>query len=213
MAAERIFAVIEVDRFQAVQPDHTVKFLQHIVQMIHDIISAVADMAGVETDAELFLPFGAVDDLPQLFKAAPDLAAFARHGLQQNRRVLFRRQNAVEQLRDQPDARFYPLLDMAARVTIIISARDRFQPPEVILHDLKCKVARMLVRRTGIERIRRMRHNHRDPVFRSKADKGRFVRRVGFFCRKTARIARKKLKRICTDRNGLLPHMQIPLGG
>jgi len=207
VAAERVFAVVEVDRLQARKTNRTVKLLQYTVKIVNDVITAIADVARIQTDAQLFLPLGAVDDLPQLLKRAADLAALAGHGFQQNGGVLFRRQNAVEQLHNLGDARFHVLLHMAARMKIVIGAGDRFQTPQIILHNLKREVTRMLVRRTGIQRIRRVSHNHRNTVLRSKRNKRRLVRGIRFFGSKTAWISSEELKGVCADRNGLLPHV------
>ena len=50
MAAKRILAVVDVNRLQFFPTDDPVKFLQHLVQMMDDIVTGVIDMAGIQTD-------------------------------------------------------------------------------------------------------------------------------------------------------------------
>ena len=45
--------VVKMNGIQPVQADHPVKFGEHFVQMIDNIISGVPDMTGVKTDADL----------------------------------------------------------------------------------------------------------------------------------------------------------------
>ena len=50
MAAHGVFAVVEVDGFQPFQPDDAVEFRQYIIQMFHNVISSVENMAGVHAN-------------------------------------------------------------------------------------------------------------------------------------------------------------------
>ena len=55
VGADGVFAVVEMDGFQAVQADHAVKLRQYAVQVADDVVAAVGDMAGVQADAH-FVP-------------------------------------------------------------------------------------------------------------------------------------------------------------
>ena len=73
MRAAGVLAVVEMNRTQTLQADYLVKAGQHPVQVLHQIIAPVPDMAGVQADAQLVLQLHTVDDLPQFFKAAAHL--------------------------------------------------------------------------------------------------------------------------------------------
>ena len=48
-----IQAVVEVDGTQAVEADDAVKFREHAVEVMDDVIASVPDVAGVKADAEM----------------------------------------------------------------------------------------------------------------------------------------------------------------
>ena len=54
MGTAVVLAVVEMNRGQAVQTDHTVKLCQDPVEVMHEIIARVPDVTGVQTDADLF---------------------------------------------------------------------------------------------------------------------------------------------------------------
>ena len=80
--------VVEVDGMEVGQPDHAIELVKDAVEVIDDVVAGIPDVAGIETDAELFLAVHAVDDGGELFEAASDLRALARHGFQENQRLL-----------------------------------------------------------------------------------------------------------------------------
>lgn len=43
--AAGVLAVVEVDGFEPIQPDYAVEIRQHILQVVHDVVSRVADVA------------------------------------------------------------------------------------------------------------------------------------------------------------------------
>ena len=53
VGAERSQAVIEMYRLEAVQSDNAVKFRQHPVQVIDNIVACAVDMAGIKADAQM----------------------------------------------------------------------------------------------------------------------------------------------------------------
>ena len=83
-AAQRIPAVRKMHSAQPFKADHAVKLREHTVEIIYDIVSGIEDMADIHAHAHLVAKLHPVKDFPQLFKPAADLAALARHRLQQN---------------------------------------------------------------------------------------------------------------------------------
>ena len=49
-----ILAVVDVQRFEVIQSDDTVEFSEYSIKVVDDIISGIADVAGVHTDSNLF---------------------------------------------------------------------------------------------------------------------------------------------------------------
>lgn len=65
-----------MDRFQAFKPHNTVKFRQHSVEIIHDVISGIPYMTGIHTYTHLIRKFNSVKNFPKLLKTSSDLAPF-----------------------------------------------------------------------------------------------------------------------------------------
>ena len=84
MAAKWIFTVVQMHGIQPFKPDYTVKLLQYAVEIVHDIVARVVDVARIEAHTKLVLELHAVDDGAQLLKGPPDLAALSGHGFQQH---------------------------------------------------------------------------------------------------------------------------------
>ena len=125
--APGILAVVQVDGLEAGKADYAVKFLQHAVQVSHNVVARVVDVAGVQADAHAVRALHPVEDGAQGFKGAAHLAALAGHGLQEHRRVLLRAQHLVEGLGDARDARFLTLPHVGAGMEVIECAGQQFQ--------------------------------------------------------------------------------------
>ena len=71
-----------MDHRDLVQSQHTVKLRKHTFVIIHQIISGIVHMTGVEAYPQSVLPLYSVIDLSQLFESSADLTALACHGFQ-----------------------------------------------------------------------------------------------------------------------------------
>jgi len=136
LAGKRIFAVVQVDGPQTVKAHGPLKGIQHAVQIVYQIISAVVDVAGVQTHAQKLRVLHAVNNGPQFLKSAAHLAALARHRLKKYRGGLSGPQNRVQRLRNQSNAHVEPLLDMAAGMEVIETAGEVLQPRKIVRHGI-----------------------------------------------------------------------------
>ena len=166
-------------------------------------------MAGIQADAQPVARPARVHDRAQLLEAAAHLAALARHGFQQHRRGQLGGVHLVEHPGNQPHARLRALLHMAAGVEVEHRARDVRQALEVLAHRAEGEIAHLRIRRRRVERVRRMRQDGRKGMRLHEADKRVRILPVKGLHRAAARIARKKLKRVCADLHRLLAHGQI----
>ena len=92
-----VLRVVDVHGAQAVEADHAVELVEHAVQVVHDVVAAVVNVARVQAHAHVVGKLHAVDDGGQLLERAADFRALAGHGLQQHRSGLFGAQYLVEQ--------------------------------------------------------------------------------------------------------------------
>ncbi len=67
---------------QVLKADHAVELFKHAVQVVHDVVAAVVDVARVQAYAHVIGKLHTVDDGGQLLERAADLRALACHGLQ-----------------------------------------------------------------------------------------------------------------------------------
>ena len=123
-----------MDRFQAFKPHNTVKFRQHSVEIIHDVISGIPYMTGIHTYTHLIRKFNSVKNFPKFLKTSSDLAALSRHGLQEHRGVKLRLQDLIQHLRDIGDSNLHTLLHMASRMEIVEVSGNRLHALQVIRH-------------------------------------------------------------------------------
>ena len=119
LCAAGVETVVDMNGLQAVKTDHPVKFRQHAVQTMDDVIPRVGHMAGVQTNAHLIGELYPVKDLTQLLEPAAHLRALARHGLQQHRGMDIRRQDGVQRFGDERDAGLDALSGVAAGMEIV----------------------------------------------------------------------------------------------
>ena len=57
-----------MDSFEAFKTDNPVKFVQHAIQVMDDIISAIPDVAGIKAYTQFVLEFYPVNDGPQFLE-------------------------------------------------------------------------------------------------------------------------------------------------
>lgn len=156
VCAAGVLAVVEVDGFEPIQPNHAVEIRQHVLQMIHDVVSRVADVAGVQTHAELVIQLRAVDNRAQLLECPPDFRALARHRFQQDGRFHILPQNRVEHVTNLLRRHFHALLDVAAGVKVVQIARQVVKALEVVEHGAAGEIADGGVSRAAVEGIGRV---------------------------------------------------------
>ena len=207
MAAERILAVVDVNRLQFFQTDDPVKFLQHLVQMMDDIVTGVIDMAGIQTDTHFLRQPDSVQDTAQFFKTPSYFRPFPGHGLQQHRRLLPRPHDFIEQFCNQQNPFLHSLTRMAARVKIIQIAGQIFHPPQVVLQSQPGKLPCLFLFGTGIQRVGRMGQHHRNLLLTGKFQKSFHIILIQLFRLAAAGIPGKKLKGIGADSHRLFSHM------
>ena len=191
---------------QTLQADNFIELRQYAVKIINDIIAAVKNMTGIKADAHLFVKLHLAQNSRQLLKAAANLRALACHRFQQNRSVQILVQHTVEQRRYFFYANLSSLLHMAAGMKIIHIPRHIFQHRQIALHHHLCKLQQLFVRCTGVHCIRCVCQNGRKIVLLHQSIQCRRVLRLHSLRLASARIARKKLKRIGTDRQRRLSH-------
>ena len=212
VGAHGVLAVIDVHGADAFQPHCLVKGRQHPVQVAGDIVARVADVAGVQANAQLVAQRHPVDDFPQLLKAAAHLAALARHGFQQHGGVHVRPQDGIEHGGNLLDGHLHALAHMAARMEVVQVAGGGLHPLEIVRHGAGGKLADVLLGGAAVEGIGRMGEDHIDAVLRRKGTEGRHVLLVQRLGAASPRIPSEKLKGVGPQGNRLLPHVQITLG-
>ena len=198
-------------RFQALQADNFIELRQYAVKVADDIIAAVKNMTGIKANAHLFVKLHPAQNRRQLLKAAANLRALACHSFQQNRGMQILVQHTVEQRRYFFYANLSSLLHMAAGMKIIHIPRHIFQHRQIALHHHLRKLQQLFVRCTGVHRIRCVCQKRRKIVLTHQRIQRRRVLGLHSLRLASARIARKKLKRIGTDRQRRFSHRQKAL--
>ena len=64
VGAERVFAVVDVDRGDLIQTKHFIKVCQHSLIILYDIVTRVVDMTGIQAYPQMF---GIVDTVVNCF--------------------------------------------------------------------------------------------------------------------------------------------------
>ena len=204
-----------MDGAQAAEAHDPVKPGEHAVQIVCDIVSGGKDVARIEAYAEPRVAARRIQDRGDLLERAADLAALPGHGFHKQRDI--RRCGGGERLPEQcpaqTHARCGSLPGMAARMEVVQPAGQHRQARKVIRHGHLRKLAHARIRRTGVERIWRMRHRGRKAVFALQRVKRRRIRRVNGLCAAAARVARKELERIRADGERVAPHGKIAVRG
>ena len=198
-----------MDGTQSVKTDDAVKLREHAIEVAHNVIARVPDMARIEADAKMIRELHAVDDRAQFLERPPDLRALARHRLKQHRRRLLGLQHMVELRRDKLDAALRALPDMAAGVEIIKLVRRLLHAHEVVRHHRLSKRPQIFFPRAGIHRIRRMGDNRAEGVFLHQIAQPRRIVGIDVLRLAAARIARKEGKRRSIEIERRLAHRLI----
>ena len=168
-------------------------------------------MAGVQAHAHFVSQPDPLDDRRQLLEPSADLAALARHGLEQKRRRLLGAKRLVEGGGDQVDADVDALPHVAARMHVVELAGRVLHAREVLRQRHAREIARLLGRRCRVERVGRMREDALDALLGRVRAKRRHVRRVDRLGFSAARVAREELERVGVDGHGVLRHVEIAL--
>ena len=95
---------------------------------------------------------------------------------------------------------------MAAGVEIIVVARHRFQPVEVIRHGLAGELAGPWLGRAGVDGIGRMGYDGAEMMVPHPGTEGRSIRRVKGLGPAAPGISCEKLKGVRVDGRRSLPH-------
>ena len=158
-----ILGVVDVNGAKTRSPHHTVELSQHAVEIVHDIVSGIAHMAGIEAYTQAAVQLGParthrIDNRRELFKAASHLGTLARHGLEQHARALPLKHHLTQRIGDELDAVLDALAHMGARMEVIVIARQRLHTTQVFPHRLERELACTLFSRAGVIGIGSVRH-------------------------------------------------------
>ena len=95
-----ILAVVDMEDGDLVLPDDPVKLFHDVVEMMDDVIAAVAGVAGVEADAQFITAAHSVIDAGKLLECAADLRSLSRHRLKRDETVCVSGEDFVEPFDD-----------------------------------------------------------------------------------------------------------------
>ena len=84
MAAHGIFGIIDMHGLQTFQTDHPVEFREDTVQVVHDIVSSIVHMAGVQANTQAAVILYTIQNGPELLETPANLRTLPGHGLQQH---------------------------------------------------------------------------------------------------------------------------------
>ena len=127
--------------------------------------------------------------------------------------MLLRPEHRVERRRDELDAARRTLPHMAARMEIVEIPRRRLETREIIRERLPRERPQRLLRRAGVQRIRRVRDDRPEALRAGERAKRRHILRSERLRAAAARIAREKRERIRAERDRLAPHRLVALRG
>ena len=161
-------------------------------------------MAGIQADTQVISkvrsrPLHAVDDRRELLKAAADLGALARHGLEQHRRVQRGNHRLAKRFDDELDAAFRTLPHVRTRMKIVVVPWQGLHAFEVLRHGRPSELARMLLGARQVVRIGSVGHERaKGMLVHDRLQRGR----VGHIERAhaaAARIPREERKGVGRD--------------
>lgn len=162
-------------------PHHAVELSQHAVEIVHDIVSGIAHMAGIEAYTQAAVQLGParmhrIDNRRELFKAASHLGTLACHGLEQHARALPLKHHLAQRIGNELDTALDALAHMGSRMEIIIIARQCLHTAQVFPHRFERELARTLLGRARVIRIGSMCHKRAKRMLgHERAQRGHIV--------------------------------------
>ena len=145
-----------MQRPKTIETDHSVELIENAVEVIHDVVSRIPHVAGVEADPEELVVVYAIDDAGELLKAPTHLGPLARHGLQKNRGAHPGLYRSVEPLDDELDAPLGTLLHVAAGMEVVVVAGKHLHTLKVVSDGSAGKINRLGLCGTEIHGVRRV---------------------------------------------------------
>ena len=197
-----------MQRLQLGKADDPVKLRQHTIQIVHDIVAAVIDVAGVQAHTDIVAAHTVHDGL-QFLKLAADLTALTGHGLQQHRDRVARRHCLFQSIADLGDTRIHTLSHMAARMEIIVVSRQCRHAAQIIAQHLAGKGSGPGLSGAKIHGVSAMGHQGTKLIFLQSLYGLCAIDGVLFFGLTAPGIAGKKRKGIGTDGFCSFHHGQI----
>ena len=212
MASQSVLAVIQMNGLQIGKSDAAVEFFQNTVQIIHNIVSPIPHMTGIQTNSYFVFLLHKIHDGLDLLKFSTYLRTLSGHGLQKHCSRLLIRQYIIQNFCNFFNAGFHSLPYMAAGMKIIIISRRRFHTPQVICHGLSGKHTKVFLCRTCIQCIRRVRHDFSEMLFSGNLQIFFNIFWINFLCIAAPGISGKKCKSISAVFHHLTSHCRITFG-
>ena len=202
---------------QASDPHDAVELVENAVEVMDDVVTRIAHVAGVEAHAEFATELGtaggnALDDPRKFLETASHLGPLARHGLEEHAGRLPFEHDLAERIDDKLDAGVDPLPHVRPGMEVVVVARKRLEPFEILVHGLERELAGALLGRAGVVGIGGVRDEFAEPVLIHEVDEPRDVSRVEFLGLAAARVAGEERKGVRPDRDRRLPHRGIAFG-
>ena len=211
VAGEGILAVVYMQGTELVQSENTVEFRKNTVQITHDIIASVINMAGIQTDTHIVASYS-IDDGLQFLKFSTHFASLASHGLQQDFDRIIMAQGIFQRRGNIFDASFCSLSHMAARMEIVKITWQSSHTPQIILQDFCRKGTGFRIRSTQIHGIGTVGDQGRKAMFLQHGNRLCRVRRILRFCLAAPGIPGKEGKGIGPDGQSRFYHGGIAAG-
>ena len=164
-----------MQRLEPLEANDAVKLRKHAVKIVCNVVAGIAHVTGIETHTKQLVVPGAINDARQLLKAATDLTSLARHCLEQHRGGKTRLEHLIEPLANELYAAIDALLDVAARVKVVVVSWQALKTCEVLGHGTASEVDRLLVGRAKVHGIGRVGHERTKAVFCSQLHQSRRV--------------------------------------
>ncbi|MNJ54439.1 hypothetical protein D3C77_498780 [compost metagenome] len=140
--ADGVFTVIDMNNRNSVQTNQLIKFLKHAIHIIHNIITGIMDMTGVQANRQTLVMLYFIDNGGNFLKAAPHLRTFARHRLKRDVdfRLIRSIQYFVQPLSDAVYSVFRIHIRKCTRVKYDISYAQCMGPPDFFLQKIYGKL-------------------------------------------------------------------------
>ena len=211
VAGEGILTVVYMQGTELVQSENTVEFRKNAVQITHNIIAAVINMAGIQTDTHIVASYS-IDDGFQFLKFSAHFAALASHGLQQNFDRVIMAQGIFQRRGNIFDASFCSLTHMAAGMEIVEISGQRSHTTQIILQNFSRKSPGFRVPGTQVHGIGTVGNQRCKAMFLQHRNRLCRVRRILRFCLAAPGIPGKEGKGIGSDGQSRFHHGGIAAG-